>query len=258
MAAPSIAEIWEESRQFLVRESGLVLPVGFASFGSATLLIALVAPPRDPAAGLALAPWMWWFVPAMLLAVIGSLTLSAMALGTRMSVEEGFRQAFRLLPRAIGLLLCVGVIFVGLAMVAGLLAGLLALLSGIGAQPTAMLATLAMLPLGVWFSARLMVIWPATVCANGGVPETLRHAFAVTQGHVALLIGLILVNLLLFMLLATVIEITGGSLLLLLARLVGMPQLGSLLVSILVAAFNAAYATAWAVFIARLYARLRA
>lgn len=257
MAAPSIAEVWDDSRQFLVREHALLLPIGLACFGTATLLVSLVTPPRDPAAGIVVGPWMLWLIPVMLLAVVGSLTISAMALGNRLSVEEGFRIAFRLLPRAIGLLFLVGVIFATLAVVAGIIAGAAALVAGMGAQSTAMLATFAMLPLGVWLSARLLMLWPAAVTVVGGVGTVLRHSFAVSRGQGALLVGLMMVNLLLFMLLAAVLELAGGSVLLLLARLLGAPELGPLLVSVLVAAFNGAYATAWAVFVARLYARMQ-
>lgn len=258
MAAPSIADVWDETRRFVLREQGLLLPIGFSTFGAAALIVSLVAPQRTAPTQMSFDSWMLWLIPAMLLAVVGNLALSTLALRSRASVEEGFVAAFRLLPRAIGLMLIVGLMFLVLALVAGTVAGIMALLTGLGPQATTMIATLGLVPVAFWLSARLMLLWPTLADRNGGALDSLRCALQATRGQAALLVGLMLVNLLLFTVLAAVLELAGGSVLLLVTRLVGAPAIGPLLVSMLIAAFNAVYATIWTVFAARLYIRIAA
>ena len=87
MAGASIEEVLDDTRRFCVRERALLLPLGFATFGMATLIAGAIVPvPKSPTAGLPPGPWMIALVPMMLLVLVGFLSVSRMVLRSRISV----------------------------------------------------------------------------------------------------------------------------------------------------------------------------
>lgn len=259
MADLSIDEVWDDARRFFIRERALVLPLGFATFGLAALLAGLVVPsPQPPANEVPAGPWIFALLPILLLVLTGYLTLSRIALRSRLSVAEAIRDAIRLLPRGIFLLLALGAAFLAVSLIAGMFAGLLSAVSGIGQGAMLLLALAIFVPPALTISIRCALIWPTLADCEGGVADTFRRGIALTQGHAIKIAGLLLAYFLFYLLLIAVIESVAGSVLILVTRMLHVPSLGPLLLAILVAAFNALYMSFWTIFLARLYARLAA
>jgi len=257
MAGVSIDEVWNDARGFFVRERALVLPIGFATFGLAALLGGLVVPaPEPPAREIPPGPWVFALVPILLLILTGYLSLSRIALRPRISVAEGLRDALRLLPRGIGLLLAMGLVMVSLSLIAGIFVGLLSVVAGIAQQAMLLLALAVFAPPAVVVSIRFALLWPTLADQEGTIRETFIRGVAITRGHAVKILGVLVAYLMLYLLLVAVLESALGLVLIVISRMAGLPALGPLLVTVLLAAFNAVYMSFWTIFLARLYARL--
>lgn len=257
MAGLSIDEVWDDARRFFARERALLLPLGFATFGVAALIGGLVIPaPAAPGESLPPGPWMIALLPMLLLVVTGYLAISRMALRSRITVAEALRDAGRLMPRAIGLMLGIGLLFVALSLIAGIVAGILAALTGTGAQGMLMLAMAIIMPPVVIISIRLALLWPVLADREHPIRETFIEAAALTRGNALKLAGLLFAYFMLYVLIVAVLEAAVGSVLMILARMADAPTLAPVLISVLIAAFNAVYMSFWTVLLARLYARL--
>lgn len=257
MAGLSIDEVWDDARRFFVRERALLLPLGFATFGFAALIGGLAVPePKAPGEPLPPGPWMIVLLPMLLLVITGYLAISRMVLRPQISVAEALRDALRLMPRAIGLVATIAVLFIALSLVAGVVAGILATLTRSSTQGIVMLGMAIVLPPIVVVSIRLALVWPVLADRERSLRETFTEAVALTRGNALKLAGLLMAYFLLYVLIVAVLEAAVGSVLLILARIIGMPALGPALISVLIAAFNAVYMSFWTVLLARVYARL--
>lgn len=257
MVAVSIDEVWDDTRRFFARERALLLPLGFATFGAAALIGGLIVPaPATPGAQPEAGAWMFALAPVMLLVLTGYLAVSRMALRSRISVSEALGDAVRLLPRAIGLVVGIALVFVALSLVAGLIAGIIAAAGGLGAQGMLMLGMAMILPPIVVVSVRLALLWPVLADREQPMRETFVSAVMLTRGNALKIAGLLIAYFMLYLLIVAVLESAVGSLFILLARAIGAPALAPTLVSVLIAAFNAVYMSFWTVLLARLYARL--
>lgn len=258
MAGASIEEVLNDTRRFCVRERALLLPLGFATFGMATLIAGAIVPvPKSPTAGLPPGPWMIALVPMMLLVLVGYLSVSRMVLRSRISVAEALGDAVRLLPRAIGLFLTAFLIFVALNVVASLIAGLAGAAMGMDPKSMLILALVMVFPPAIVVSLRLALMLPVLADRESPVRQTLIEAIALTRGHALKIVALLIAQVIFYVLMAAVIESALGSLFILAARAAGMATLAPILVNILMAAFNAVYWCFWAVLFASFYARLR-
>ncbi|MGE0775075.1 MAG: hypothetical protein AB7L36_08575 [Sphingomonadaceae bacterium] len=257
MAAVSINEVWDDTLRFFARERALLLPLGLATFGLAALIGGLVIPaPETPGTQPEAGPWMLALVPLMLLVLTGYLAVSRMVLRSHVSVSEALGDAVRLLPRAIGLVAAVVLVFVALSLIAGLIAGLIAVAGGLGAQGMLALGMAIIMPPVILVSIRLALLWPVLADREQPMRETFIEAVSLTRGNALKIAALLAVYFMLYVLIAAVLEAAVGSLLILLARSIGAPNLGATLISVLIAAFNAIYMSFWTVLLAQFYARL--
>lgn len=252
----SMTEVWDDSRRFLRNEQALLWPIGLAGFGLSALILAMVVPVQSQTGHVSPGPWMLGLIPAMLLVLTGYLAMSRIALQSRITVAEALSGALRLLPRALGIVLIVMLVISLFALLAGLISAGLITAARTDPRLGATIITCIMLPFMIWASARLALLWAVLADRETPIGETFKISIALTRGHDGKFIGLLLLNILVYVVLTGVLELAGGSILLLLTRVLGVPGLGPLLVAILMAAFNAAYMTVWAVFLARLYNRL--
>jgi hypothetical protein len=257
MGALSIDEVWDDTRRFFVRERALLLPLGFATFGVAALIGGFIIPaPKAPGAQPEAGMWMLALAPVMLLVLTGYLAVSRIALRSRISVGEALGDAVRLLPRAIGLVVAIALVFVGLSLVVGLVAGIIAAASGIGAQGMLMLGMAMIVPPVLVVSIRLALLWPVLADREQPMRETFVSAVMLTRGNALKIAGLLIAYFMLYLLIVAVLESAIGSLLIMVARSIGAPALAPTLINVLIAAFNAVYMSFWTVLLARLYARL--
>lgn len=257
MASVSIEDVLDDTRRFFLRERALLLPLGFATFGMATLIGGAAVPmPETATATLPPGPWMIALAPMILLVLVGYLSISRLVIGSRISVSEALADALRLLPRALGLMLTVFLVFVMLNVIASLIAGLVGAAMGMDARSMLMLALVMVFPPAVVISIRMALMLPVLASREGSVRETLTEAVALTRGHALKIVGLLMAQIVFYVLIAAVIESALGSVLLIGARLVGAQALAPALLNVLMAGFNAIYWCFWAVLFAFFYVRL--
>jgi len=254
MAGLSLTAVWDDTLAFIRRESALLLPLAFATFGLGTLAFAFIVPDHPPGTRVEPGPWLIWGLPALLLMMIGNIAVSRIALRSGVSVADVLRDAIRLMPRAIG---------IGLLMAAGITAtllvvGVIAMLLKFDQRSSTILLATAMVPIFAWIGIRLAVLWPTLADRELSVVDTLKQTLALTRGNALRIAGLIFINFALYIFLSAVIELAGGSVLIILARLIQAPDLAPVLVAILMAAFSSIYAAFWSIFLARLYVQLSA
>lgn len=256
MARLTYSEVWDETIAFVRREGGLLFPVGFATFGIG-VLIASLGPPATPGvmpSGAALL----WQVPMLLLAPIGWLAISAMALRSGLSVLEALRLAVGRLGTAI---LATGFIFGGLMLLflsCALVMLLIGTVAGWGQEQTAIMLTALMVGPILWLSVRLIALCPLLVSRNLAAGELIRESFRITRGHALQITGAVVLNALVLLMAVGVVEIAAGSLFLLIGRIAGSATLGVTLTNVAVAGAVSIVSAVWTVFVALLYRRMAA
>jgi hypothetical protein len=243
----------EAATRFFRREAGIVMPVAFATFGLGMLLVTLAAPPPGEDGQLQHGPWMLAMIPALLAAVIGQLAISAMVLRPGISVAEALRDAFGRLPRAlIVILLMVAAGMVGLLAIS-LVLGIIAYATAAGDVSLWTVATLLLFVAFVWFSARLLLVWPMVADRSEGAVRTFRAAWALSKGSAGRFFGALLLFSLVYVVVTGAVQLVFGSLFLLLGRAIGADAAAVFLAAIVVALAASALLALWAVFVTYLY-----
>lgn len=252
----SMSDIWDETKAFLAREKALVLPLGLATFGIALLLLGLAAPQGARGAQVPAGLWMLWLIPGFLLVTIGYLATSAIVLLPNISVREALQRAFARLPAAVMLTGLLVAAMVLLLTVAAMIVGVLGAMLGWTMERAAVASlAIALIPI-FWASIRLVVLWPLLVARGPRPLDAIGQSFELTAGHAARIGGVLVLAALAYMFGTGVAQLAGGTVFLLIARMLGSPQLGDLLTAILVAGVGGLLATMWSVFVALLYRRL--
>jgi hypothetical protein len=197
-------------------------------------------------------PWMLLIIPVIILSVIGSLTMTLLALGRPNDAGQAFSIAVRRFPVVLAAALLMGL---AVALLALPIAVVIVLLAGTEAAALA-LATLA---IGIAFMAvwvRLILLNPVGAVEPLGPVAILRRSWVLTQGHFWKLFGFILVVVIVYLVVTLAVSGVIGSLIVLAA---GQPQHGNLsrvLLLLLSGVLNAALGVFLAVVIARIYAQL--
>lgn len=248
-----LGQIWEETRGFVTREVALLMPVGFATFGLAAILLGLVAPVQTAEAAVQPGMWMLGLIPVLILMIAGYIAISRMALRPGLSVGEALGDTWKILPRTIAAAAVVMAIAAVILMVAGIVTGLLSVMFGLDARSALSLTVFASLPPLIWLSIRMLLLWPVMADRGGSVRQMIVFAIQLTKGRGAQILLLLALNFAAYLILSTVLQISAGSIILLGARALGAPATGSMLISVLMAGFNAAFLTVWTVFLARYY-----
>lgn len=257
MTGVSIEDVLDDTRRFFMRERALLLPLGFATFGMATLIGGAAVPvPETATATLPPGPWMIALAPMILLVLVGYLSISRLVLRSRISVSDALGDAIRLLPRALGLILTIFLLFVILNVIASLITGLVGTAMGMDPRGMLLLALVMVFPPALVISIRMALMLPVLASREGSVRQTLTEAIALTRGYALKIVGLLMAQIVFYVLIAAVIESALGSLLLIGARLVGAATLAPILLNVLMAGFNAIYWCFWAVLFAFFYVRL--
>lgn len=256
MARISLGAAAEQTRGFMRRESGLVLPVAFATFGLALAIVALVTP--EPTAGgrVEPGPWSLALFPIMFLVLIGQLSISYLVLRPGASVRDSLGFAMIRLPTAIAALLLLLVVLVGLGLVLIAATGILAVALGASAEGAAAAGVLAVMLVMLVIGARLLMAWPLIADRRSGAVAALKQAFAISKGNVWKFLALTLAFALVYVVLTGAVQLGLGSVLLILGRVIGAEGGAAFLTAILVALLGAAIQAAWAVLLANVYRQL--
>lgn len=259
MTAVSLGTVWEETIAFMRREIGLLLPVAFATFGVAQLIIDLgmggqtvdTASKGASAGSLAL-------LPAMLILFVGNLAISHMVLRPGGSVGESMSAALHVLPRALLAILALFLIMMGIALVVVIAATLGAM--AFQADPKAItphIATLLMIPMFV-IMARFMPLIPILAIERLGAIESVRRAWAMSRPHFVRLFGLMMIVVLVTIIMGMIQFFVIGSLFKLLTLASGNGELTAILQAVVDAGIASVLSLAVTIYIALIYRQLAA
>jgi hypothetical protein len=248
----SIARAWEETVAFVKREPGSLLLISFGLIALPSLIFQAagpeVRPGQTPEPGL----WMLLFFPLIILSILGSLTITAMALRPDSDAGSAFSLALKRLPVMLGTILLIAVGALLLALPFAILS-VVAAAGGRGAMLTiAVLLALAFAV--VW--VRLMLMTPVAAAESKGPVAILKRSWALTSGHTLRLFGFILVVVIVFLVVMLAVSAIFGSVIILAA---GQPQdgnLSSVLIALVGGITNAALGLFLTAMIARIYAQL--
>lgn len=249
----SLNQASEQAGRFFRRETVLVLPVAFATFGLGALLLALVTPAAPANGQPPLGPWLLAFIPVVLAGLIGQFAIALLVLRPGISVGEALRGALAALPRALLVLLLLWVAAVVLLVGAMIVLGLIAIASGVNATSLTVATAILVFVMLLGVAGRMLLIWPMLADREAGAVATVRAAFALGKGGTARLIVALLAFLLVYSVVTGAARFLFGSVLLLIGRLTGGEGPAAFFAALLVALIAAALQALWAVFVTLLY-----
>lgn len=248
----SITTAWNETAPFVKRQFGLLFLIAFGLVALPTIILQAAmpaAPPGQPPEG---GSWMLLVIPVIVLGVVGSLTITTLALARASDAREAFLHALR---RFAPVLLATLLLGLAAALVALPVAVILVLLAGTGAGGL-VLVTLAIVLAFVFVWVRMMLLNPVGAVEPIGPVAILRRSWMLTAGRFWKLLGFLVVMVILFVVVTFAVSAVLGSVIILLA---GQPQDGNLtqvLLLLLNGLLNAGFSVFLTVMIARIYAQL--
>jgi hypothetical protein len=252
----ALGAIWEETIAFARAELALLTPLAMLGFGLPTLIMLMAVPVDAATAGmLKPGPWMLWFLPCGILSMLGSLSVSALALRPGVSVRESIGVAIARLPAGLGLLL----LYVGVQVAMAIplaAAGMVEMRLSGAVGPMSMVMNLAAIAVTIWLFVRLMPIWAVLSDRPQRPWVAVRAAFRLTRGCYPKLLMLRVIMVLASLLLMLVLLIPIGAIAQLIGAAVGGASVSIILSFVATGAMVAAIGGIWTVFVARLYRRL--
>ena len=265
MAGLSVTTAWNETVAFVKAEAWLLVPLAFMAIAlPAAVLRAIVphAPPGElPPAGL----WVAWAFVAMILALIGNLAISYLAIRAGASVREALTQAARRAPILLGAALLVGCAAVAFIILITIVLGIVfagaAMSSGGTPTPEQMKSlslalVLVVLPVAIFFGARLAMMTPAAAAERGGPFSLISRSWALTRGHALKLVALIVILAGVSFVLQIAVESVFGIAFRVTAGPAEPGSVGAIATLLALAALNTVIAVYAGSLIARVYAQL--
>jgi hypothetical protein len=209
--------------------------------------------------------WLLLFPLSMLAGMVANLAIGWLALRPGTTVGEALSRGAARLPALLGafvLLIVAGVVamFVVSMVVVAVTPGAMSAAEAGAPTPelgmAMLLVGLLLLPLLLYFGARLAVLTPAAAVEPAGPIQLIRRSWQLSRGHAGKLVGFLLLFGLLVAVASTALQAVAG---ILFAMLFGPLEPGSLsrlLVIIVMAGFNTVLTTYIATMLARVYAQL--
>jgi hypothetical protein len=252
----SISDATAWTQAFMRREWRLLLPVAFALMGLPAIVVELFAPvartPQDIAAPLAFA------IPAAIAALVGALTVSALALVPGISVAEALRLAMRRLLVMLGAMLVAGVVggiaAVAVAVVVVAATGVTQAQTPSHAAFTASIMMLVVLAL----TARFCLITPIVAAEPIGPIAALRRSWVLSRGHFWRLVSLLLIVVMTSLIVSIAAQSVTGVIGWAIGRATGLDQLMAAVVAIVGALVSAVISMLFAVLTVAVYRQLAA
>ena len=261
MTAFSLGKVWEETIAFMRRESGLLLPVAFATFGPGQILLriamtAAAAPEGAPASPPS--PEALLILPAAILVLFGNIAISSIVLFPGISVREALARAANGLPRALLAVLLLGLAAVAAIIVVGSAAAIGAMVFGANLRSpsvNAPLVTIMVIPMFV-IMVRMLLLAPAVAMEKLGVIDTIRRTWALSRDNLLRFTFLVLLVGFFNVLLGAIETVVIGSLFELLKLVIDEAGLLNGLRMVINAAIESMLSMAMAVYVAMVYRQL--
>jgi hypothetical protein len=175
-------------------------------------------------------------------------------------VAEALRTGFARIGSAVLLVLGFSIASGVLVMLLSLVAAVIGAGLGWGLKQSSVLAVVLAMPFLLWASVRLLPVWPL-IAERGGedrIPAMVRRCLGLTRGAFWRLLAGVLLFTMTSLLITSAVQFAFGSMLLLIGRAIGSPNLGMVLTAVLMALVGASVQTIWIVYVAQIYRRLSA
>ena len=266
MANLSITTAWNETVEFVRREAGLLFPISFMLLALPRALAQAVTPP-PPLPGQMPEPGLWLLmVPVIIVAaIVGNVAISYLALRPGSSVGEALRRGIARLPALLVVAILLGIAFVVLIFVVAVVAVLVVpgamTAAQTGAEGPAMIRFLLvigliLLPILLFFGARLMMTTPAGAAESGGPFDLIGRSWTLTTGHSWKLIGFLLLVFIALIVIAGAIGAVAGLLFTLVAGPIRPGSTSAWLVIVTMSLVNMVITAYLTSLLARIYAQL--
>lgn len=260
MGRLSITTAWNESADFLKRHFGSLFTVAVALITLPQVALQALGPGAT-AQGEAPEPGLWLLLLpiSLVLAVVGSLAISTLALGREAVIGDAIRHGFRRLLPMLGasllLILAACLFIVPLGLATGIEANDLIAPTPAKAGKIALVMLLVLL-VGLFFAVRLLLLTPVAAAEPAGPVSIITRSWNLTKGHFWKLLGFVLlVSVAAGVVMAVATMILG----LLIALIAGTPEPGnvsSLLLLLITGLLNAAFIVLMTTIVARIYVQL--
>ncbi|GGE78923.1 hypothetical protein [Sphingomonas prati] len=251
----ALADIADQTRAFVKREAGLLMPLAFATTGLGTLLWDLAVPTTPVSQRMQPGTWMLVLIPVTLLFLVGNVATAALVIRAGTSVREALRAGFDRLGNALLVLLMFMGVALGLTVIMSIVAMAIGTLVGAAPQQAANLGLFLLMPPLLYVAVRLLTLWPALAArAAGPAPvQTVKAAFASTRGLFGRLAAVTVLYALAYLAIMSAIQFGLGSVLVLIGRATGQVAPMAVVLSVITAMAGAAVQAVWGVFAAFLY-----
>lgn len=251
MSKLSISRAWDETRAVLARDGKLIGTVALALFVLPGLVLGLVMPTARSAEVPQPGVWMLVGFVAVLVTLVGQLSIVRLAMGPHVSVGEAIAHGARRLLPYVGSAL---VWMIPFMLVGGLLLAL------VGKDPehpsgAAAIGLLVLTAVGMFLAVRFILTSAVASAEHVGSVAILRRSWQLTHGNWWRLFGFLLI----FALGAIVLIVAVGAIAGVVARMLlgdlSPLSLGGLLVSIVSQLVSALISVVLFVMLARIYAQ---
>lgn len=256
MAGLSISKAWDETKQVIARDGRLLTTIALALFVLPGVISDVTAPAAEPGELPKFGYWTVLGALALLIALIGQLSVIRLAIGTRSTVGEAIGHGVRRAPWYFLATLIWVVPFV-IPLVFLISVGMAAQLSGsAGASLGTSVATLLLIAALLFFAIRMMMSSPVASTESVGPLGIIRRSWDLTRGHWWRLFGFFLI----FLIGAVVAVVSARMIADIIAKLafgsVDPMTVGALLVALVVQVVSAGVSVLLMVMLARIYAQL--
>jgi hypothetical protein len=250
MAGLSISRAWDETKQVIARDGSLLTTIALALFVLPGVISETVAPAAKPGELPPLGYWTIVSAIALMVALVGQLSVIRLAMGSRLTVGEAIGHGAKRAPAYLAATL---IWLLPFTFVAFLLAQRV-----VGETPSAgaALVLLVLLPVLIFFAIRMLMSSSVASAETVGPVGILRRSWELTRGHWWRLFAFFLI----FLTGALVGLAAAGMMVNILAKLifgsVDPITVGALLVALVTQIISAAISVLLMVMLARIYAQL--
>lgn len=252
MAKLSISRAWDEARETLAPNAGLLTTIALAMFVLPGVVSDLVTPDAPPGQLPPLGNWAIVAVIAIVIALIGQLAVIRLAIGSRLTVGEAIGHGARRAPYYFAATV---IWILPFLLVGAVLFGMIAR-DPTNASPGAIIGVLVLACIMLFFAIRMLMTSPVASAESLGPVGIIKRSWQLTAGNAWRLLGFFL----LFIIVLVVAAMAVGAIAGVIAEVVlggtqGM-SLGALFVSIVTQLVSAAVSVVLMVMLARIYVQL--
>lgn len=250
----SISRAWDETAAFVKQDFGRLFLISFGLVTLPSVIFQTLAPQPVPGQSPEPGAWMLLIIPAIAFSILGTLTLSVLAVGLERQPADAFARAVR---RLLPVLAAIFIFALGVALCALPVLLLLSLFIGQVQTLSALFALLLLLAFAfLW--VRMILVTPVGAVESGGPATILKRSWQLTRSHFWQLLGFVAAMLILLLVISLAVTAVFGSVIVLLAGPLEQGSLSTVLIGLLGGLLNAILVLYFTVIIARIYAQLSA